>query len=70
MAFEPDGKTLAVGGSDSIRFYDVPSGRERSWVASPWVRSLAYSTDGRTLTAGLRYLPGLQLWDTADLEAK
>ena len=70
MAFEPDGKTLAVGGSDSIRFYDVPSGRERSWVASPWVRSLAYSTDGRTLTAGLRYLPGLQLWETADLVAK
>jgi WD40 repeat protein len=70
LAFAPDGRTLAVGSSDSIRFYDLPTGRERGGLASPWVRCLAYSADGRTLAAGLRYQPGLRLWNTADLVAK
>jgi WD40 repeat protein len=70
LAFAPDGQTLAVGDSESIRLYDVPSGRERGGLSSPWVRSLAYSADGRTLAAGLRYQPGLRMWNTADLVAK
>lgn len=70
LAFAPDGKTLAVGCSDSIRLYDVPTGRERGGIPCPWVRSLAYSADGRTLAAGLRYQPGLRLWNTADLVVK
>jgi hypothetical protein len=70
LAFAPDGKTLAVGSSDNIRFYDVPTGRERGGLASPWVRDLAYSADGRTLAAGLHYQPGLRLWNAADLVAK
>jgi WD40 repeat protein len=70
VAFSPDGQTLAVGDNESIRFYDVPTGRERGGLATPWVRSLAYSADGRTLAAGLRYQPGLRLWETADLVAK
>ncbi len=70
LAFSPDGKTLAAGGADSIRFYDVQTGRERGGIASPYVRCLAYSADGRTLAAGLRYQPGLRLWKTEDLVAK
>ncbi|HEY3790017.1 MAG TPA: hypothetical protein VGL71_14250 [Urbifossiella sp.] len=70
LAFSPDGHTLAIGTSESIRFYDVPSGRERGGMACPWVRSLAYSADGRTLAAGLQYRPGLRLWDTKDLVAR
>jgi WD40 repeat protein len=74
LAFSPDGKTLAVGsGSEnggSIRFYDMPSGRERGGMGSPWVRDLAYSADGRTLAAALRYKPGVRLWNTADLVPK
>lgn len=70
LAFASDGQTLAVGCSDSIRLYDVPTGRERGGIPCPSVRSLAYSADGRTLAAGLRYQPGLRLWNTADLVVK
>lgn len=70
LAFSPDGRTLAVGDISSVRLYDVSTGRERGGLASGWVRALAYSADGKTLAAGLRHLPGLRLWPTADLVAK
>ena len=70
LAFSPDAKTLAVGDNDSVRLYDVATGRERGGLSCPWVRALAYSADGRTLAAGLRYQPGLRLWETAELVAK
>ncbi|MDB5313140.1 MAG: hypothetical protein JWO38_7342 [Gemmataceae bacterium] len=70
MAFSPDGKTLVVGEEGSVRLYDVASGRERGWVKTPAVRALAYSVDGRTLAAGLRTTPGVQLWEMSDLVAK
>lgn len=70
LVFSPDGLTLAAGSSSSIRFYDVPTGRERGGLACPWVRDLAYSADGRTLAAALRKQPGLRLWNTSDLVVK
>ena len=70
MAFAPDSKTLAIADRESLRLYDVESGRERGWVTTGWVRSLAYSPDGKMLAAGLRYGSGVRLWDTADLWAK
>ena len=39
-------------------------------VQDAMVRALAYSADGRTLAAGLRYQPGLRLWETAELVPK
>ncbi len=70
LAFSPDAKTLAVGDNDSVRLYDVATGRERGGLSCPWVWALAYSADGRTLATGLRYQPGLRLWETAELIAK
>lgn len=70
LAFAPDGKTLAIGDPETVRLYDVATGRERGWVASGAVRALAYSADGATLAAGLEHAPGVRLWPTADLVAK
>jgi hypothetical protein len=67
MCFFPDGKTLAVGEVESLRLYDLDSGRERGWVVAPWVRALAISGDGRTLAAGLRQVSGVRLWEIAGL---
>jgi WD40 repeat protein len=54
IAFSPDGKTLAVGGSGMIRFRSVASGREVAPVpALPGeVVGLAFSADGDTLATG------------------
>ena len=70
MAFFADGKTLAVGSIDSIRFYDLETGREWGILPSEWVRQLAISADGKTLAAALRYRQGVRVWETAELVAK
>ncbi len=58
LAFSPDGKTLALGGSDgTIGLWDKASSREiRSLLPSSggWVWALAFSPDGKTLAAGYR----------------
>ncbi len=70
MAFFADGKTLAVGASDSLRFYDVESGRERGWVPTHSLRSLAVSGDGVSLAASAEHGPVAYLWRVADLQPK
>jgi WD40 repeat protein len=66
LDFSPDSRTLATGG-DPIRLWDVPTGKEQA--AFPGQKeettSLAFSPDGRTLTAasGKR----VTRWDVATL---
>jgi WD40 repeat protein len=55
VAFSPDGKLLAsanIAGNDAIRLWDVPGRklkRELLLGKESFVRSLAFSPDGKTL---------------------
>lgn len=72
LAFAPDGATLAVGTTDSLRLYDMATTRECGQIALPWVRALAYSPNGTFLAVALRYDAdgGARLWATTELHAK
>lgn len=68
LAFSPDGKTLASGGS-TLRLWDVAAGREltrlRRHIES--VLAVAFSPDGRTLAIGGAD-KALKLWYAATNE--
>ncbi|WP_406696265.1 protein kinase [Singulisphaera sp. Ch08] len=73
-----DGKKLISGPDNSVRLWDLASGREilRMNLHSSWVNSVAYSPDGRRLLSGSggtieangRITPGpdttIRLWDS------
>jgi WD40 repeat protein len=64
MALSPDGKVLATGDANLIRFWDLASGRELRQLQAPLdeVEGLAFSPDGKILASGHLGRTAL-LWD-------
>jgi WD40 repeat protein/serine/threonine protein kinase len=69
LVFSPDGKTLAVGGSDSsIRLWEAATGRPLArWTGEQYkVPCLAFAPDGKTLVApNLRQPHNVTRWNLA-----
>jgi WD40 repeat protein len=67
IAFNPDGKTLAIGGLDVIVLWDIeawePAGQQRIEEIKDDIRDLAFSPDGRLLAAA-GY--NIHLWDISN----
>jgi len=66
IAFAPDGKTLASGGADTVRVWDVATGKQILKLQMPKgkVACVAYSPDGRVLAAG-GWQEGVCFWEVA-----
>ncbi len=69
IVFTPDGKTLVMGGSGGVNFWDMESRRvSESWeVAEVSISSVAVSPDGKMLaTGGVGYRKTkIKVWDIA-----
>jgi WD40 repeat protein len=67
LAFAPDGKTLAVGGSGLVRFREVATGKDvLSLLGQPdMVTALTFSADGKALIAVSAWAEVVGFWEAA-----
>jgi len=52
LAFCPDGKTVAVRQGGKIHIWDIANGTKIREIAAPYVGTVVFSPDGRTIAAG------------------
>jgi WD40 repeat protein/serine/threonine protein kinase len=66
LAFAPDGRTIAAGRYDSVRLWDVRTGKEVLSLPGDvsWVSSVTFSPDGKKLATGNSEHIA-KLWDLA-----
>jgi RNA polymerase sigma factor (sigma-70 family) len=71
VAFSPDGKTLASGSYQTIKLWDVTTGKEKATLKGHThnVFSVAYSPDGKTLASASEDQT-IKLWDMATAKEK
>ncbi len=65
IQFSPDGKQIAVATEIGVWLYPIVDNKEKLLISIPHqpIRSLAFSSDGKTLACGGRANSIIQIWD-------
>jgi WD40 repeat protein len=70
VAISPDGRTLASAACTpdrpgEVKLWDVPTGRETRTLPARWIRTLAFSGDGKRLAGGVERPFQVVVWEAA-----